>query len=30
MYWILVGVMTGVGFAWVSVRRRRKAGTKTA
>jgi hypothetical protein len=30
MYWIFVGVITGVAFAWVSVRRRRKAGTKIA
>jgi len=30
MYWVFVGVMTGVAFAWVSVRRRRKADTKTA
>jgi hypothetical protein len=30
MYWIFVGVITGVAFAWVSVRRRRKAGPKTA
>ena len=31
MYWIFVGVVTGVSFAWVSVRRRRKAaGTKIA
>ena len=30
MYWIFVGVVTGVIFAWVIVRRRRKAGTKIA
>jgi len=30
MYWIFVGVVTGVSFAWVSVRRRRKTGDKIA
>jgi hypothetical protein len=30
MYWVFVGVFTGIGFAWVTVRRRRKTGEKTA
>jgi hypothetical protein len=30
MYWMFVGVFTGIAFAWVAVRRRRKAGPKTA
>jgi hypothetical protein len=30
MYWMFVGVFTGIAFAWVSVRRRRKTGPKTA
>ena len=25
MYWMMVGLMAGVGFGWVIVRRRRKA-----
>jgi hypothetical protein len=30
MYWVFVGVFTGIAFAWVTVRRRRKTGEKTA
>jgi hypothetical protein len=30
MIWIVAILMGGVGFAWVTVRRRRKAGTKAA
>jgi hypothetical protein len=30
MYWVFVGVFTGIAFAWVTVRRRRKADHKTA
>jgi hypothetical protein len=30
LYWMMVVVMAGIGFGWVSVRRRRKAaGPKT-
>jgi len=30
MYWILAALMGGLGFAWVTVRRRRKAAHKPA
>lgn len=30
MLWILAAAMGGLGFAWVTVRRRRKAGQKTS
>jgi hypothetical protein len=30
MYWVFVGVFTGMAFAWAAVRRRRKSGEKAA
>lgn len=30
MYWILAVLMGGLGFGWVTVRRRRKAEQKSA
>jgi hypothetical protein len=31
MYWVMVAIMAGIGFGYVMVRRRRKAGdAKTA
>jgi hypothetical protein len=30
MYWVFVGVFTGIAFAWVTIRRRRKTGEKAA
>jgi hypothetical protein len=30
MLWVLAALMAGLGFAWMTVRRRRKAGQKAS